>query len=83
MAELVGLRQKTYAFLIDDGNSDKAKRTKKYSRYSRILEFNDCKNCLLLEYLNAKLLILVMLLMKTRLNIIQNGNIFQNVHTEY
>ena len=28
MTEFVGLRPKTYAYLIDDGNSNKAKRTK-------------------------------------------------------
>ena len=46
MKELKGLRLKAYAYLIDDGNSDKAKGTKKCV-IKRILKFNDCKNCLL------------------------------------
>ena len=29
MTELIGLRPKAYAYLIDNGNSDKAKRAKK------------------------------------------------------
>ena len=54
MTEFVGLRPKTYAYLIDDGNSNKAKRTKKYV-IKRILKFNDDKNCLLNNEIILKL----------------------------
>ena len=37
----------------------------------------------LLEYLNIKSLILMMLKMKTKQNIIQIGHIFQTIHAEY
>ena len=40
MTEFVGFRPKRYAYLIDDGNSDKAKLTKKCV-IKRILKFND------------------------------------------
>ena len=48
MTEFVGLRPKTYSYLMDDGNSDnkKAKGTKKCV-IKRILKFKDYKNCLL------------------------------------
>ena len=54
MTEFVGLRPKTYAYLIDDRNSNKAKRTKKYV-IKRILKFNDYKNCLLNNEIILKL----------------------------
>ena len=54
MTEFVGLTPKTYAYLIDDGNSDKAKRTKKCAM-KRILKFNDYKNCLLNNEIILKL----------------------------
>ena len=54
MKELKGLRLKAYAYLIDDGNSDKAKGTKKCV-IKRILKFNDCKNCLLNNEIMVKL----------------------------
>ena len=40
MTEFARFRPKTYAYLIDDGNSDKAKITKKCV-IKRILKFND------------------------------------------
>ena len=53
MTELVALRPKTYAYLMDDGNSDngthvikKAKGTNKCV-VKRVLKFNDFKDCLL------------------------------------
>ena len=48
MTEFVGLRPKTYSYLMDDGNSDnnKAKGTKKCV-IKRILKFKNYKNCLL------------------------------------
>ena len=54
MTELIGLRPKVYAYLIEDGNSDKAKRTKKCVT-KRILKFDDCKNCLLNNQIKLKL----------------------------
>ena len=54
MTELIGLRPKAYAYLIDDGNSDNAKRTKKCVT-KRILKFDDCKNCLLNNQIKLKL----------------------------
>ena len=54
MKELEGLRLKAYAYLIGDGNSDKAKGTKKCV-IKRILKFNDCKNCLLNNEIMVKL----------------------------
>ena len=45
--EFVGLRPKTYSYLIDNGNNnEKAKGTQKCI-IKRILKFNDYKNCLL------------------------------------
>ena len=47
MTECVGLRPKTYSYLMDDDNSDeKAKGTKKCV-IKRILKFKDYKNCIL------------------------------------
>ena len=42
MTKFVGLRAKTYSYLIDDGNEDKkAKGTKKYA-IKRKLKFEKC-----------------------------------------
>ena len=47
MREFVGLRTKTYSYLIDNGNNNKkAKGTQKFI-IKRILKFNDYKNCFL------------------------------------
>ena len=47
MTEFAALRQKTYSYLTDDGNSNKkAKRTKKCV-IKRRLKFIDYKDCLL------------------------------------
>ena len=46
MTEFVGLRAKTYTYLMDDDSDHKnAKRTKKCV-ITRILMFNDYNNCL-------------------------------------
>ena len=46
MTEFVGLRAKTYIYLIDGDSKDrKAKDTKKYV-VKRKLKFENCKNCL-------------------------------------
>ena len=47
MTQFVGLRPKTYLYLMDDGeNKKKAKETKKCV-IKRVLKFNDYKDCLL------------------------------------
>ena len=48
MTEFVGLRPKTYSYLMDDGNTTikKAKGIKKCV-IKRILKFNDFENCLM------------------------------------
>ena len=47
MREFVGLRTKTYSYLIDNGNNNKnAKGTQKFI-IKRILKFNAYKNCFL------------------------------------
>ena len=64
-------------------NDDKRSQT-----FDRITSYpcstNEGKVCKteLLEYLNVKWLILMVLLLKAKLNTIQNGNIFQSIHTE-
>ena len=45
MAKFVGLRAKTYGYLIDNGNEDKAKGTKNCV-IKRKLKFENYKNCL-------------------------------------
>ena len=46
MTKFVGLRAKTYSYLIDDDSEDKkAKSTKKYIA-KRKLKFRNYKNCL-------------------------------------
>ena len=48
MTEFVGLRPKTYFYLIDDGNSGKkAKGMEKKCAIKRILNFRDYKDYLL------------------------------------
>ena len=46
MTKFVGLREKTYSYLIDEGSEDeKAKGTKKHV-IKRKLKFENYKNCL-------------------------------------
>ena len=45
--ELVGLRPKTYSYLIDNGNNNKKAKGTQKCIIKRILKFNDYKNCLL------------------------------------
>ena len=47
MTEFAALRQKTYSYLMDDGNSDKKAKGTKKCVIKRRLKFNDYKNCLL------------------------------------
>ena len=53
MTEFIALRLKTYAYLMDDGNSDSGTHVIKKSKgakkcvIKRVLKFNDYKDCLL------------------------------------
>ena len=54
-AKLVGLRAKTYSYLIDDGSEDKkSKGTKRYAM-KRKLKFQSYKNCLEATQLHNKI----------------------------
>ena len=46
MKEFVGLRAKTYSYLIDDGSEDKKAKGTKKCVIKRKLKFQDYKNCL-------------------------------------
>ena len=55
MKEVLGLRVKTYSYLIDDGSKDKKpKGTKKYV-IERKLKFENYKNCLEATQLESKI----------------------------
>ena len=47
MTKFVGLRPKTYSYLMDDGNTDKKAKGIKKCVIKRKLKFQDYKNCLL------------------------------------
>ena len=47
MTKIVGIRPKTYTYLIGDGNNDKKAKGTKKCVIKRMLKFNDYKNCLL------------------------------------
>ena len=53
MTEFIALRLKTYAYLMDDGNSDSGTHVIKKSKgakkcvIKRVLKFNDYKDCVL------------------------------------
>ena len=54
MTKFVGLREKTYSYLIDEGSEDKkAKGTKKHV-IKRKLKFENYKNCLKATQLENK-----------------------------
>ena len=46
MKGFVGLRTKTYRYLIDDGSEDEKAKSTKHCVIKRKLTFEDCKNCL-------------------------------------
>ena len=46
MTKFVGLRAKTYSYLIDDGNEDKKAKDTKNGIIKRELKFENYKNCL-------------------------------------
>ena len=47
VTKFVGLKPKTYAYLIDDGSNDKKAKGTKKCVIKWILKFNNYKNCLL------------------------------------
>ena len=44
--KFVGVRAKTYSYLIDDGSEDKKPKGTKKCVIKRKLKFENCKNCL-------------------------------------
>ena len=46
MTKFVGLRAKTYSYLIDDGSENKKAKETKKCVIKRKLKFQNCKNCL-------------------------------------
>ena len=55
MKEFVGLRAKTYSYLIDDGSEDKKAKDTKKCVIKRKLKFEDYKNCLEATQLENKI----------------------------
>ena len=49
ITEFVTLRPKTYSYSTDDGKENKKAKGTKKCVIKRMIEFNDCKNCLLKE----------------------------------
>ena len=52
--EFVGLRAKTYSYLIDDGGEDKKAKDTKMCIIKRTIQFEDYKNCLEVAKLESK-----------------------------
>ena len=55
MTKVVGLRTKTYSYLIDDGSEDKKARDTKKCVIKRKLKFENYKNCLEATQLDNKI----------------------------
>ena len=55
MAKFVGLRAKTYSYLIDDGSEYKKGKNKKMCVMKRKLKFENYKNCLEATQLDNKM----------------------------
>ena len=55
MAKFVGLRAKTYSYLIDDGSEYKKGKYKKMCVMKRKLKFENYKNCLEATQLDNKM----------------------------
>ena len=55
MTKVVGLRTKTYSYLIDDGSEDKKARDTKKCVIKRKLKFVNYKNCLEATQLDNKI----------------------------
>ena len=55
MKEFVGLKVKTFSYLIDDGSGEKKTKDTKKCYIKRKLEFEDYKNCLKVTQLESKI----------------------------
>ena len=55
MTKFVGLRAKTYSYLIDDNSEDKKTKDTKKCVIKRELKFEDYKNCLEVTQLENKI----------------------------
>ena len=55
MIEFVGLKAKTYSYLIDDGSHDKKAKDTKKCVIKRKLKFENYKNCLKATHLEKKI----------------------------
>ena len=55
MTKFVGLRAKTYSYLIDDNSEDKKTKDTKMCAIKRELKFEDYKNCLEVTQLENKI----------------------------
>ena len=55
MIKFVGLRAKTYSYLIDDGSEDKKAKDAKKCAIKRKLKFKNYKNCLEATQLDDKI----------------------------
>ena len=55
MTKFVGLRAKTYSYLIDDSSEDKKAKGTKKCVIKRKLKFENCKNCLEATQLDNKI----------------------------
>ena len=55
MTKFVGLRAKTYSYLIDDNSEDKKTKDAKKRVIKRKLKFEDYKNCLEVTQLENKI----------------------------
>ena len=55
MTKFVGLRAKTYSYLIDDGNEDKKAKGTKKCAIKRKLRFENYKKCLTATQLENKI----------------------------
>ena len=55
MTKFVGLRAKTYSYLIDDGSEDKKAKGTKKCVIKRKLKFENYKNCLEATQLDNKI----------------------------
>ena len=55
MTKFLGLRAKTYSYLIDDGSVDKKAKGNKKCVIKKELKFENCKNCLEATQLDNKI----------------------------
>ena len=55
MTKFVGLKEKTYSYLIDDGSEDKKAKDTKKCVIKRKLKFENYKNCLEATQLDNKI----------------------------